>query len=193
MTNTHLGLLRHGQTDWNIDLRLQGTTDIPMNETGILQIEQAAQVLANHQWDLILTSPLGRAVQSAEIVQRRLENVQLEVEPLLLERSFGEGEGLTYPQWQAKYSDLEHIPGAESKLEVEARSRALLDHFVKNYAGARILAVSHGALIRCIISEVSQGTVPPKGERLQNASLHRLEHRGGWKLEGWAPQPLAEI
>ena len=68
MTETTLGLLRHGQTDWNIDLRLQGTADIPMNAFGISQIEQAAKELTGQGWDLILSSPLGRARQSAEIV-----------------------------------------------------------------------------------------------------------------------------
>ncbi|MFM1950969.1 MAG: hypothetical protein RL418_656, partial [Actinomycetota bacterium] len=67
MTQTILGLLRHGQTDWNIDLRLQGTTDIPMNQVGIQQIQTAAAQLAG-DWDVILSSPLGRAKHSAQLV-----------------------------------------------------------------------------------------------------------------------------
>ena len=54
MTNTVLGLLRHGQTDWNIDLRLQGTTDIPINEAGVAQISLAARCLPG-AWDVILS------------------------------------------------------------------------------------------------------------------------------------------
>lgn len=57
MSNTTLGLLRHGQTDWNINLRLQGTADIPMNATGVAQIELAAQKLCEQPWDVILSSP----------------------------------------------------------------------------------------------------------------------------------------
>ena len=189
MTNSTLGLLRHGQTDWNIDLRLQGTTDIAMNPTGISRIETAAKYL-DKDWDVVLSSPLGRARQSAEIVAKQIGIEQIEIEPLLLERAFGIGEGLTYAEWGEKFSKLDDIPGAESRSSVEQRARELLDHISQRYAGSRVLAVSHGALIRFVLSEVSQGTIPPAGERLQNASLHILHHRETWELEGWQPNPL---
>lgn len=189
MTNSTLGLLRHGQTDWNIDLRLQGTTDIAMNQVGISQIQTAAKHLGQ-DWDVVLSSPLGRARQSAEIVASQIGVTQIEIEPLLLERAFGIGEGLTYAEWAEKFSKLDDIPGAESKSSVEQRARQLLDHISLNYAGSRVLAVSHGALIRFVLSEVTQGAVPPAGERLQNASLHVLRHGESWELEAWQPNPL---
>ena len=73
MTKTVIGLLRHGQTNWNIDFRLQGVTDIPLNETGIEQARIAGEVLAQaattgDAWDLILSSPLSRARDTAEMV-----------------------------------------------------------------------------------------------------------------------------
>lgn len=193
MTNTKLGLLRHGQTDWNIDMRLQGTTDIPMNLTGIAQAKMAAGALAEHSFDLILSSPLGRAVQTAEIVQQEMPQLEILIEPLLLERSFGVGEGFTYQQWQDKYESLEHIPGAEPKKAIEDRSRRLLDSLLARYAGASILAVSHGALIRYVLDAVSDGLIPPKGQRLQNASLHVLRHNDSWQLDAWAPEPLGKL
>jgi broad specificity phosphatase PhoE len=189
MTNSTLGLLRHGQTDWNIDLRLQGTTDIAMNQIGIEQIQIASKHL-DHGWDVILSSPLGRARESAEIVAAQIGISEIAIEPLLLERAFGIGEGLTYAEWGEKFSKLDDIPGAESKASVEKRARDLLAHIESNYSGSRVLAVSHGALIRFVLSEVSKGTIPPAGERLQNASLHLLHHRGSWELEGWKHQPL---
>ncbi len=190
MSNTTLGLLRHGQTDWNINLRLQGTADIPMNATGVAQIELAAEKLSEQPWDLILSSPLGRAMHSAEIVASRLGIEGVKVEPLLLERSFGIGEGLEYSQWHEKFGALDEIPGAESAAEVIQRANRLLDAVASEYAGKRVLAVSHGALIRFVLSEVSKGEIPPKGERLQNASLHYLHHADSWKLKAWAPHPL---
>ena len=190
MTETTLGLLRHGQTDWNIDLRLQGTADIPMNAFGISQIEQAGRELTQHGWDLVLSSPLGRAKQSAEIVSNLLGIEQVSIEPLLLERSFGIGEGLTYAEWGEKYSKLDEIPGAESAGDVTRRSQLLLNHIKAEFAGAKVLAVSHGALIRFVLSEVTDGKIPPPGERLQNASLHTLRHKGSWTLDAWAPHPL---
>lgn len=187
---TELGLFRHGQTDWNIDLRLQGTADIPMNETGIAQVRAAARVLAEASWDVILASPLGRAKHSAEIIQETLGHREIKIEPLLLERAFGIGEGMDYKTWQEQFAHLDEIPGAESQDSVAQRSRQLLAFMEREYAGARVLAVSHGALIRFVLHEVSQGTIPPKGERLQNASLHVLRHQGAWELEAWAPNPL---
>lgn len=190
MTNTTLGLLRHGQTDWNIDLRLQGTADIPMNEFGIAQVELAASHLKDQNWDVILSSPLSRARQTAEIVSSVLGVPEFAIEPLLLERSFGIGEGLTYQEWGEKYAKLDEIPGAESSADVARRSRELLDHIRAEFAGVRVLAVSHGALIRFVLADVTQGKVPPPGERLQNASLHTLRHFEEWTLDRWAPEPL---
>ena len=190
MIETTLGLLRHGQTDWNIDLRLQGTADIPMNEFGIAQVESAASALSQHGWDLVLSSPLGRAKQSAEIVSKFLGIERINIEPLLLERSFGIGEGLTYAEWGEKYAKLDEIPGAESANDVARRSRLLLEHIKAEFQGAKVLAVSHGALIRFVLAEVTEGKVPPPGERLQNASLHTLRHKETWTLDAWAPHPL---
>ena len=190
MSNTELGLLRHGQTDWNINLRLQGTADIPMNEVGVSQIKLAAEKLAEQPWDLVLSSPLGRAMHSAEIVASRLGISDVVVEPLLLERSFGVGEGLEYSQWHEQYGALDEIPGAESASQVISRANQLLKTVVMDYPGKRVLAVSHGALIRFVLSEVSNGLIPPKGERLQNASLHQLHHTDCWQLRAWAPNPL---
>ena len=189
---TQLGLFRHGQTDWNIDLRLQGTADVPMNETGVAQVQRAAAHLVEHSWDVILCSPLGRAKHSAEIIQQTLGLNEVIVEDLLLERAFGIGEGLDYKSWQEKFAHLDEIPGAESASSVALRSRRLLEFVESNYQGARVLAVSHGALIRFVLNEVTAGMVPPKGERLQNASLHILRHQGVWELDSWAPQPLGE-
>lgn len=192
ISKTTLGLLRHGQTDWNIDLRLQGTADIPMNDFGREQIAKAARVLAKSQWDVLLSSPLGRAHESANLVAQQLGLDQVVTTDLLLERSFGVGEGLTYAEWQEKYAGLDQIPGAESAAEVARRSQILLDHIKSEYQGARVLAVSHGALIRFVLSEVTSGEIPPKGERLQNASLHLIHHTASWSLEAWAPDPLGE-
>lgn len=190
MTKTLLGLFRHGQTDWNIDLRLQGTADIPMNEVGFAQVATASERLALVDWDVLLSSPLTRARQTAAVVAHRLGLPAAIESPLLIERSFGIGEGKTYAEWQQHYSQLDEIPGAESQASVRARSRMLLGFIEREYAGARVLAVSHGALIRFVLDEVTAGKLPPAGERLQNASLHTLRHDKLWVADGWAPDPL---
>lgn len=191
MTKTVIGLLRHGQTDWNIDFRLQGVTDIPLNETGIGQARLAAEVIDPTEWDLILTSPLSRARDTAQIVASTHGFTDFRVEPLLLERSFGEAEGLGHDEWRAKYADTNSVPGGESLAELEARSWKLLESFVENYSGQRILAVSHGALIRKLLGLVSQGEFPRDGERLGNASMSIFEHdSSGWRIAKYEPRTL---
>ena len=190
MSETVLGLFRHGQTDWNIDLRLQGTADIPMNQTGVEQVSRAAEVIAKTSWDLILSSPLGRAKQSAEIISKQLGVQEGETHDLLLERAFGIGEGMLYEEWNSKYSHLDEIPGAESTQLITERSQRLLDYVEQNFPGKKVMAVSHGALIRFVLQVVTSGEVPPKGERLDNASLHVVRKLDTWSLDAWSPRPL---
>lgn len=191
MTRTTIGLLRHGQTDWNIDFRLQGITDIPLNETGIAQARDAAQVIDGDEWDLILSSPLSRARDTAKIVAEVNNFATVEIEHLLLERSFGEAEGLTHDEWRTKYVDSNLVPGGESLAELELRANQLLDKLVKNYSGRRVLTVSHGALIRVLLRIVSRGEFPRDGERLGNACLSTFVHEEGeWKVHSYEPRTL---
>ena len=190
-TETVLGLFRHGQTDWNIDFRLQGITDTQLNDHGRQQVRSAIPHLRSMRWEVLLTSPLTRAHQTAEILRTAIDFESFGESPLLLERSFGIGEGLTYAEWQENYATLDEIPGAESSVAVTHRTRTLLSWVATEFPGKRVLAVSHGALIRYALTEVSNGTVPPPGERLQNASLHVLtKSESSWSLERWAPETL---
>lgn len=190
MTETIIGLLRHGQTDWNIDFRLQGTTDIPLNETGLAQAHEVGGHIRQADWDGIACSPLSRAVDTAEIVAERTGLALVGVEPLLLERAFGVGEGLTYEQWREQFHDLKEIPGGESLVELADRCWLLLDHLAASYRGKRILTVSHGALIRKVLELVSNYEVPREGERFKNASLSVIHHtdEAGWRVLNYNPE-----
>jgi broad specificity phosphatase PhoE len=191
LTNTHIGLFRHGQTDWNVNFLLQGVTDIPMNSTGIEQVRTAARSLNRNDWDLILTSPLGRARQTAEIIAKQKGFSNIQQEDLLIERSFGEAEGLAYEQWKSKYSNLDEIPGGESKSDLTRRSLLLLETFINTHPGKRILAISHGALIRTVLGITSENQLPREGERLGNASLNIVSHlENSWAVTKYDLDPL---
>ena len=191
MTNTHLGLLRHGQTDWNINFLLQGVTDIPMNETGIEQVKLAASAIKAEDWDVILTSPLTRAKQTAAIIASKNGFSEIIEQELLIERSFGEAEGLSHEQWRAKYSNLDEIPGGESRTQLAERSKLLLETISKELAGKRVLAISHGALIRALLSIASNNELPRDGERLGNASLNVVKHSdNAWQVVNYCLEPL---
>ena len=190
MTKTVIGLLRHGQTDWNIDFRLQGITDIELNETGLEQARQAAEVIDSSDWDIVVSSPLSRARVTAQIVADANGLTGVEIEPLLLERSFGEAEGLMHEEWREKYPDQNLVPGGETLPELTERAWQLLDLLIAKYPGQRVLTVSHGALIRKLLKLVSEGQFPREGERLGNASLSVFEHdESGWRVASYEPRP----
>ena len=193
MTKTTIGLLRHGQTDWNIDFRLQGITDIPLNQTGLAQAHAAAAILQAADWDFIASSPLTRARQTAQIIADNLGVSEVAIEPLLLERSFGDAEGMTHDEWKRDFPDG-MPPGGESLDELRMRANALLTRLLDVYRGTRVLTVSHGALIRKLVRVVSQGELPLPGQRFGNTSLSVVVHdQAGWRIENYDPRNLSEI
>jgi broad specificity phosphatase PhoE len=191
LTETIVGLLRHGQTDWNIDFRLQGVTDIPLNSTGIAQAKAAAKAIPQGYWNFVASSPLTRAVDTAQIVAQQISIPELVIEPLLLERSFGDAEGMTHAEWKAAYPDG-MPPGGESLELLRTRAIRLLEHLLAQYRGTKVLAVSHGALIRKLVRMVSQGEFPLDGQRFENTSLTVIKHnQDGWKIESYNPKSLS--
>lgn len=191
MAKTVVGLLRHGQTDWNIDLRLQGVTDVPLNQSGIVQAETAAGALKSSDWDFIASSPLSRARDTADIVARQLQISEVTILPLLLERSFGEVEGMIYQDWKDQFPDG-IAPGGETEEQLYVRTNQLLDELLETYRGTRVLTVSHGALIRKIVNILSLGEYPLEKQRISNASLSVIVHEDDtWRLESYKPEPLA--
>lgn len=164
-------LLRHGQTDWNVEGRIQGHTDIPLNPHGKMQIAQTAAGLAGIclNMDLILCSPLSRARESARIAADKLSYPRDKIieEPLLIERCFGEAEGLTsaereekYPNYQ--YSDTEYyFPGMESFDDLIERARNAFERIVNLSRNKQnSLVVSHGAFLAAVITAVTDGRIP---------------------------------
>ncbi len=192
MTNTVLGLVRHGQTDWNAQLRLQGSSDIPLNEIGIAQAKSAAVKFNISDWDVIAASPLSRAKDTAQAIAEIL-GLRVVIIPELIERSFGEAEGLSHTEWRTRFESKEPIPGLESMEELEARSNRLLEIIANEYDGLRVLGVSHGSLIRKLVKIASQGELPLSNDRLENLSLNRLSYQDGhWSVSHYSPISLAD-
>jgi broad specificity phosphatase PhoE len=191
MTKTTIGFIRHGQTNWNVEFRLQGTSDIALNEVGIAQAEAAAKALRRDDWDAVLSSPLSRAVTTAEILARGLGFEGIEIEPLLVERAFGEAEGMLHEQWHEKYGNHTPAPGSESLEELATRGWLLLERLVLLHPGKRILAISHGAMIRKILNLLSEGEYPRPGDRFGNLSLNVVSFdEKSWAVEHYDPATL---
>lgn len=185
-------LLRHGETDWNKEGRIQGHTDIPLNQKGRLQIAQTAKGLSGicPDIDLILCSPLWRARESAEIAAENLHYPieRIVVEPLLIERCFGEAEGMTakeraikYPNYQ--YSDTGYrFPGIEEYEDLMKRADSVFRKIMSTHNDKEnILVVSHGAILAAVITTVTDGKISYFSDALSldSGSLFRVRHTGG--------------
>lgn len=148
-----LALVRHGQTDWNREGRLQGTSDIPLNETGLRQAGEAARLLADDTWDAVVSSPLQRAAVTADIIARALG---LEVTgrwPSLVERAYGSAEGLTKDEAIARWG--EDWPGEEDFDHLQRRAVAAVDAIAAAVGVASLVVVGHGTFIRAFVDHVT--------------------------------------
>ncbi|QDG90361.1 histidine phosphatase family protein [Pseudarthrobacter sp. NIBRBAC000502770] len=188
MTLTTFALVRHGQTDWNAERRLQGSTDIPLNDVGRGQARDAVAILAPYEWDAIVSSPLSRAAETADLIAEGLGLTVARRVPELTERSFGPAEGMQAgPELEAL-----RIPGgfsgAESEDEAADRGLAALEALAEDYRGQRVLVVTHGTLLRVSLSRAigqALGSV-------DNAALNLAHHHAvdGWKLEYFNGEPV---
>jgi len=183
---TLLTLVRHGETDWNRARRIQGSTDIPLNDTGREQARQVAELLRDRMPAaspvIVVSSDLSRARETAEIIAGALGVDPPRTYPQLRERAYGEAEGVDTAEFLERWGDWHsaEIPGAEPWPALRARALAALQQIVRDVrqttapASASVIAVAHGALIREIIRHATGGELPPVGFRLPNGSTYDL-------------------
>jgi 2,3-bisphosphoglycerate-dependent phosphoglycerate mutase len=147
---TTIGLIRHGITEWNSLGKAQGVSDIPLNEMGRKQATNIADRLSlEEQWDMIVTSDLSRAFETAKIIGSKIGLPISHIDERVREINCGEIEGTTEDQrvkkWGSEWRNLEL--GIENVEDVSNRGIDFLKDIVCTYKGKRILVVSHGALI----------------------------------------------
>lgn len=178
-------LVRHGETNWNQEEKLQGHTDIPLNQNGRLQINHAAEGFASLHVDIdfIISSPLLRAYESAEIFAEKLsyEKDKILTEPLLIERCFGVGEGLTSAERKEKYPD-DIYPGMESFKDLIERAHSVFEKIVKTCKDSNhIMIVAHGAILYAILTAVTDGRIVYGGKMIKfdPASIHLIRYADG--------------
>lgn len=198
---TEIWLVRHGETPWNVERRVQGWEDIGLNETGIEQ----AQSLARHmkklheggtRLDAIYSSDLKRAHHTASIVAEAI-GLPLMVEPGIRERHFGVLQGLIFHEmeqhqpeaarvWRSRDPDAE-LPEGESLGVFHRRVVDALNALSLKHAGKRVMVVSHGGAMDIIWRHASQvGLQATREAPLLNASLNRLKvSPERWEILGW--------
>ncbi|MFK4729374.1 histidine phosphatase family protein [Agromyces mediolanus] len=167
-----IALVRHGETDWNRERRIQGLTDIPLNDTGRRQAAATAEALRDEPWDAIYASPLARAAETASMMAAGLGLAEPVHVPELVERRHGALEGLD-PAGRAELeASAATIEGLEPRSAVIERSSAALLALARRHPGGRVLAVAHGGVIHSLILHLSDWTLPGPGYRIDNGSVH---------------------
>jgi probable phosphoglycerate mutase len=181
-----LFLFRHGETDWNREGRLQGHTDVPLNDTGIGQAAALGERLRAYRLDAVVSSDLARASATARIVADAL-GVPLLTDPGLRETNVGAAEGLLWAEAKTRfgeglterwYSDDDTaFPGGETGLATRTRGLAALRRFALANPYRRIGVATHGAMVRQLMKHALPAGSPPATAR--NAALHILSYEPG--------------
>ena len=182
---THLYVLRHGETDWNVQGRLQGTSDVPLNARGIEQAQGAARALAGVLGPdcVIVSSSLARASVTAQAVADAV-GTSVAIDPRLIERAYGVWEGLAesvrstrdpeeHERWLARKEP--QIEGYEPHDSVVARMHAALDEWLPRAGQGDLLFVTHGSSARMLtLALLGLPTDTHRLSSLENAAWSRL-------------------
>ena len=199
MKTTRFCLVRHGETDWNVERRLQGHTDIHLNAHGEKQAKQMAQALKaiDLQFDILYTSDLQRAAKTAQAIEE-LYGTHAIVDSSLRERHLGALQGLTTSEAPQREPDLwgihltrdleNDLRGGESIKQFAQRIQRALENILLQHSGKTILIVSHGGALDMMYRLASQQALEAeKAVAVPNASLNWISHNGEtWKVDRWA-------
>ena len=173
---TTILLVRHAETDWNAERRVQGHSDTPLNDTGRAQARALAEELADEGIDAVYSSDLLRAHETARIVAkaRGLEVMSIRD---LRERHFGRWEGLTDDEIFARFPEARNGSwgDGESREEMAGRVLQALQRIAETHEGGRVLVVSHGGPLRAVLAHCGDGDVGQIG----NCRIVRIEVEGG--------------
>lgn len=168
-------MVRHGRTDWNDLKKIQGCVDIGLNETGRNQAKETAKLLENENIDLIISSPLIRTKQTAEIINEG-RNINIIYDERLKERDFGEFEGLTKKDFDYEsfwtYSKNLKYEKAENIQEFFKREFEFLDEVKEKYKDKTILLVTHAG-VTTAINSYFEGL--PKENEMTKGRLNNCE------------------
>lgn len=200
---TQVFLVRHGETEWNVQRRIQGHSDSPLTRSGIDQAGQVAARLKNEGITHIIASDLGRTQQTAQLIADAC-GCDVISDPRLRELNMGilekrqihtlnaEEEG--WRQSLLNGAKEGRIPQGESLTELESRMRAALESTRDLPEGSRALLVSHGIALGCLIGSV-MGLAPyaERRLRLRNCSLSVLEYQESpWLADGWVVETAGD-
>ncbi len=197
---TRICLVRHGETAWNAERRLQGHIDIPLNDIGLAQARATAASLTNQSFEAAYASDLLRARQTADAIAARC-TLQPAIDARLRERHYGVFQALTYDEARARFpEDYQHFEsrdpefvfpgGGESLRQFAARIHEALHDITTRHQGGTVLVVTHGGVLD-VAHRLATGKPleTPRDFTIPNAALNWIERDGvDWRLIAWAEQ-----
>ena len=194
---TRLIAVRHGETAWNVDTRIQGQLDIGLNATGLWQAQRAGQALADEDIGVIYASDLARAWQTAEAIARP-HGLTVQPEPRLRERASGHLEGMSFAEiesmlpedakrWRERDPEFEPV-GGESLLTFRDRVTRVAAELAARHPGQLVTLVAHGGVMDVLYRAATrQELQAPRTWQLGNAAINRmLWTPEGFNLVGWS-------
>lgn len=197
MQATRIIAIRHGETSWNVDARIQGHLDIPLNDTGLWQAQRAGAALADETLDAIYSSDLQRALVTAQAIGQTT-GCAVQPDTGLRERCFGRFEGRTFKEMEAEQPeqalrwrkrDLDFVPdgGGESLHMLRSRIQHTVDRLAAAHLGGHIVLVAHGGVMDVLYRlATGQDLQAPRTWALGNAAINRLLWTpDGLTLVGW--------
>ncbi|KQW38756.1 histidine phosphatase family protein [Rhizobacter sp. Root404] len=194
---TRVLAIRHGETAWNVDGRIQGQLDVPLNETGRWQVHRLALAMAEEDIAAVYSSDLLRALETAQAVARGSGDPVV-TDTGLRERGFGTFEGMSYAEINERWPDMGErwrrrdptfgAPGGETLNEFYARSIATASRIAALHPGQTIALVSHGGVMDCLYRAATRVALDaPRSWQLGNAAINRLLYTPqGFTLVGWS-------
>lgn len=182
---THVCLIRHGETEWNIHRRIQGTTETELTEKGVIQARQTAEYLRKQGWDHIITSPLKRAVQTAEIIAKELEIPSIRSWREFQERDYGNATGMHVDDYEKFKQSKQEIRMWENDEQLLKRSISGLEKIVKQFPNKRIIVISHGVPIMAILEFIMKKPLHDDNIfYLKNGCLNSINYKNNtWNIE----------
>lgn len=197
MPITRICLVRHGETKWNVQLRLQGHEDIPLNARGRAQARATAAALAGRRFAAMYCSDLGRARETARSITETLGLVP-RYDARLRERHFGALQGLTREDAEARFpgvnsrirareADLIPPGGGETLSSFAARVASAVREIAVRHRGEDVLVITHGGCLDIMYRQATGKPLSgPRDFPLSNAALNWIAHQNGnWHLIAW--------
>ena len=197
MGNTkNIVIVRHGETQWNIERKLQGQENSDLTKLGIKQTELVARSLKNEHFDICISSDLPRCIKTSDIILKD-RDIRIVYESRLRERNFGHLQGMTkekikdcYPYVYEKLNTGNinfEVPNGESMSEFFSRVDQGLDFIINNFQQKNILIITHGGVLDCIMRKIMKLSLDNhRCFSIYNTSINRFSVNSfGWKLESW--------